>query len=214
MRITKQGRRGYDLFVSDDGVNFDVITRNGLGDPYNHGCRVFAITDTGLCIGTANPYYGCQVWQLDKVINNAEVLDASGKYDKKNGGDLTVGVFFKENTLEKIECDYVVLEEGKDYEITEGGVTFKEEFLMAFDKDSKHNFTFFFNVGARGHYALDVVDTTGQADGPTTPTTPENNKPVVTPGTGDETGIGTYMMLLFASCVVALGAVIARRREN
>lgn len=61
-----QGERGFDLFVSEDGENFDVITRDGFGDPYNHGCRVFAITDSGLCVGTANPFYGTQVWLLNE----------------------------------------------------------------------------------------------------------------------------------------------------
>ena len=30
--------------------------------PYNHGLRAFATTDQGLCLGTANPFYGTQVW--------------------------------------------------------------------------------------------------------------------------------------------------------
>lgn len=64
-RYLSRGERGFDLFVSEDGVNFDTITRDGFGDPYNHGCRVFAITDSGLCVGTANPFYGTQVWLLD-----------------------------------------------------------------------------------------------------------------------------------------------------
>ena len=59
-----EGERGFDLLVSDDGVNFSVITRNGFGDPYNHGLRVFAITNSGLSIGTANPFYGTQIWNL------------------------------------------------------------------------------------------------------------------------------------------------------
>lgn len=70
------GERGFDLLVSDDGVNFDVITRNGFGDPYNHGCRVFAITDQGLCLGTANPFYGTQVWKLtDLTAEDPDVTD-------------------------------------------------------------------------------------------------------------------------------------------
>lgn len=70
------GERGFDLLVSDDGVNFDVITRNGFGDPYNHGCRVFAITDQGLCLGTANPFYGTQVWKLtDLTAEDPDVSD-------------------------------------------------------------------------------------------------------------------------------------------
>lgn len=64
--------RGFDLYVSEDGVNFETITINGFGDPYNHGLRVFASTDAGLCIGTANPFYGTQIWMLDEVTTEVE----------------------------------------------------------------------------------------------------------------------------------------------
>lgn len=59
-----KGTRGFDLYVSEDGVNFETITKNGFGDPYNHGLRVFAVTNSGLSIGTANPFYGTQIWTL------------------------------------------------------------------------------------------------------------------------------------------------------
>ena len=49
--------RGFDLIVSSDGTNFQTISRNGFGDNNNHGLRVFAVTDSGLAIGTANPYH-------------------------------------------------------------------------------------------------------------------------------------------------------------
>ena len=68
-----KSEEGYDLFVSNDGVNFDVITRDGMGDPYNYGSRVFAITNSGLCIGTANPFYGAQVWLLDEDLMMGDV---------------------------------------------------------------------------------------------------------------------------------------------
>lgn len=55
-------KRGFDLYVTEDGVNFETITIDGFGDPYNHGLRVFATTDQGLCLGTANPFYGTQIW--------------------------------------------------------------------------------------------------------------------------------------------------------
>ena len=67
-----QGERGFDLFSTEDGVNFKTITRNGFGDPYNHGCRVFAKTNDGLCVGTANPFYGTQIWKLNSSSSNAE----------------------------------------------------------------------------------------------------------------------------------------------
>lgn len=82
-RYLSQGERGFDLFVSDDGVNFDVLTRDGFGDPYNHGCRVFAITDSGLCIGTANPFYGTQVWLIDKGEEEGELLLGDVNFDKE-----------------------------------------------------------------------------------------------------------------------------------
>lgn len=54
--------RGFDLYVSEDGINFETVTIDGFGDPYNHGLRVFAEAGPGLCIGTANPFYGTQLW--------------------------------------------------------------------------------------------------------------------------------------------------------
>ena len=62
LNYLRKAHRGFDLYVSEDGVNFETITTNGFGDPYNHGLRVFAVTDQGLCVGTANPFYGTQVW--------------------------------------------------------------------------------------------------------------------------------------------------------
>ena len=62
LNYLRKAQRGFDLYVSEDGVNFETITTNGFGDPYNHGLRVFAVTDQGLCVGTANPFYGTQIW--------------------------------------------------------------------------------------------------------------------------------------------------------
>lgn len=62
LNYLRKAQRGFDLYVSEDGVNFETITTKGFGDPYNHGLRVFAVTDQGLCVGTANPFYGTQVW--------------------------------------------------------------------------------------------------------------------------------------------------------
>ena len=68
-----KSEEGYDFFVSNDGLNFDVISRDGMGDPYNYGTRVFAITNSGLCIGTANPFYGAQVWLLNEGLKMGDV---------------------------------------------------------------------------------------------------------------------------------------------
>ncbi len=56
--------KGFDLLVSNDGVNFDAITRNGFGDGTNHGLRTLCSTDSGLFMGTANPFHSTQLWKL------------------------------------------------------------------------------------------------------------------------------------------------------
>lgn len=62
LNYLRTAKRGFDLYVTEDGVNFETVTIDGFGDPYNHGLRVFATTDQGLCLGTANPFYGTQIW--------------------------------------------------------------------------------------------------------------------------------------------------------
>ena len=62
LHYMRTASRGFDMYVTSDGVNFETLTTSGFGDPYNHGLRVFAITNQGLCLGTANPFYGTQLW--------------------------------------------------------------------------------------------------------------------------------------------------------
>lgn len=62
----KQSVPGFDLLVTKDGVNFEVVTNDGFGDPSNHGVRTLTSADDGknLFVGTANPFYGGQMWKL------------------------------------------------------------------------------------------------------------------------------------------------------
>ena len=68
---------GFDLLVSKDGVNFDVITSDGFGDAANHGLRCITSTEQGVFLGTANPYYGTQLWRMysdaDKPLDHVHV---------------------------------------------------------------------------------------------------------------------------------------------
>ena len=71
---------GFDMFVSEDGVHFDTITTNGMGDPYNQGLRALSRNDSDdnpwLCTGTANPFYGTQIWRLE-----GEGLNRTGTHE-------------------------------------------------------------------------------------------------------------------------------------
>ena len=63
--LTKS-EEGFDLLVTEDGINFKAISRDGLGDKFNHGVRTFAVNDNGLFLGTANPFFGTQVWHVEE----------------------------------------------------------------------------------------------------------------------------------------------------
>ena len=70
--------RGFDIFTLDSNLNVKTVTTNGFGDPYNHGCRTFAVTDDNLIVGTANPFYGTQIWTLS---DNKYDLNEDSKVD-------------------------------------------------------------------------------------------------------------------------------------
>lgn len=82
-KYLSEGERGFDLLVSEDGLNFNTITTDGFGDPYNHGLRVFATTNEGLCLGTANPFNGTQVW---KIVDNTVTETPDTEEDNTNPG--------------------------------------------------------------------------------------------------------------------------------
>lgn len=74
--------RGFDIFTLDSNLNVKTVTTNGFGDPYNHGCRTFAVTDDNLIVGTANPFYGTQIWTLAESKSDADYdINSDGKVD-------------------------------------------------------------------------------------------------------------------------------------
>jgi len=103
---------GFDLFVSEDGVNFEPVTVNGFGNEENYGGRVLLPTKYGLFVCVANPFGGAQVWRLDdmrtelqpnipKVIalKIGETLKASVRgMNVPNGANIQ---------LAPVDCDYV-----------------------------------------------------------------------------------------------------------
>jgi hypothetical protein len=56
---------GFQLFVTEDGVNFEPVTLNGFGDKFNYGGRVLVPSEHGFYTLLANPFYGGQVWRID-----------------------------------------------------------------------------------------------------------------------------------------------------
>lgn len=56
-------RMGFDLYRSSDGIHFSAITLNGFGDPFDFGVRTLQSTPYGLFLGTANYYYGANLYR-------------------------------------------------------------------------------------------------------------------------------------------------------
>lgn len=55
---------GFELYCTTDGVHYDTVTLDGFGDKFNYGCRTLLTVDDGLLVGTANPFYGAQLWMV------------------------------------------------------------------------------------------------------------------------------------------------------
>ena len=70
----------YEITQNDDGtVDINAVTTNGFGDRYNHGLRIFAQTTDYLVIGTANPFYGTQLWRRANTVTEPESSQESSE---------------------------------------------------------------------------------------------------------------------------------------
>ncbi len=78
LKTLSTAKRGFGLYTieSKDGqLTLDTLTRDGFGDPYNHGLRAFAVNEEQgwMVIGTANPFMGTQLWRT--VLENGSASD-------------------------------------------------------------------------------------------------------------------------------------------
>src|SRR5574341_9005 len=83
---------GFDLYETTDGQHFAPITVNGFGDKFAFGVRSFASTPYGLFLGTANGWYGLQIWRgtpaesdsvKDATEEKAEIIPLSAPREEQ-----------------------------------------------------------------------------------------------------------------------------------
>jgi hypothetical protein len=55
---------GGDLYRTSDGIHWEPVFMDGLGNPDNHGIRTLETTAEGLFVGTENPFTRLEVWLL------------------------------------------------------------------------------------------------------------------------------------------------------
>lgn len=77
-----KSKRGFNLFeISEDaqgGVKVETVADDGFGDPFNHGLRIFCNTDDYMLVGTANPFYGTQLWRVANTLFPVHVSAGEG----------------------------------------------------------------------------------------------------------------------------------------
>lgn len=56
---------GFDLLKTADGEKWSFVLDDGFHDKYNFGGRTMVVFDDQLYVGTANPFYGAQLWRID-----------------------------------------------------------------------------------------------------------------------------------------------------
>lgn len=166
----KDGERGFDFFLSNDGTSLNVLTRTGFGDPYNDSGESFAVTNRGISIGTGNPFYGAQIWNiedLDNPVVDSIVPDTYFTYDKYVKGKLhkpiDIPITWNGNHIKEIQYQYLPLTEGKDYIVTETGVRLTQAFLDTLPV-KEHRVRLTFNVGKWTDCYVNVIDTTPKDD--------------------------------------------------
>ena len=223
------GERGFDLLVSEDGINFETITNNGFGDPYNQGCRIFAVTNSGLTLGTANPFYGTQVWKitdnqrgsiLDSIIKNTNVTYNKNPEASENK-TVAFDVEFNGNTLKKIQLNYNTLKEGIDYTVTDNKIILSETLLNSLDVDN-YSLEFIFSTGSRAYTTLNVVDEADSKNEPITKPTTNPNVPIKPENTNNsslnklpKTGavISAGVIVLIGLVALCAGSFLLRKKS-
>ncbi|QOL35395.1 hypothetical protein BL8807_04465 [Bifidobacterium lemurum] len=213
-----QGERGFDLLVSSDGTTFQTITRDGFGDANNHGLRVFAATNTGLNIGTANPYQGSQIWTLSdgSVIEDSVLEQTEYEYDKYAGSDqhkpVDVRIDLKGNTVSEVRYNHAALTKDVDYTITDDGIQLATTFLDGLDTGAAASFQILFNVGARASFTVAVTDTTPGTPGTDVPADADGSQSEAIGSTGSSVVAIVAAIVVLAAAAVVL--IVLRRRKK
>lgn len=61
--IASENASGGDLWATEDGARWIPYSLDGFQDSHNYGIRSLIATDRDLFVGTANPFYGTEIWK-------------------------------------------------------------------------------------------------------------------------------------------------------
>ena len=166
-KILSTSEIGFDAYVSDDGINFDALTTDGLGAEGNHGVRTFAQTTTGLVLGTANPYNGTQIWQI--TDNNRAPIDNSVVTAKvievvvDQSSDAVFNIKYNGNTLKSLQYKETAIDLPTDaYTINGDKAVIKANYINSLGV-GKHELRFRFSNNSFQDVTINVTSKEKQA---------------------------------------------------
>ena len=199
-----KSKRGFNLFeitdrsAANEGVTVGTVTDNGFGDPFNHGLRIFCDTDDYMVVGTANPFYGTQLW---RVRNTQYAVNVSATEGGSASADVERAAKGSKVTLTATANKGYHF---KEWNVLKGNVSIENN---AFEMPDG-------SVSIQAVFEKDAVE-------PTTPTTPAkpatDTKPSTTP-TGvtstPSTGSSVLGMAVAAAVALIAGAAILVKKKQ
>ena len=199
-----KSKRGFNLFeitdrsAANEGVTVGTVTDNGFGDPFNHGLRIFCDTDDYMVVGTANPFYGTQLW---RVRNTQYAVNVSATEGGSASADVERAAKGSKVTLTATANKGYHF---KEWNVLKGNVSIENN---AFEMPDG-------SVSIQAVFEKDAVE-------PTTPTTPAkpatDTKPSTTP-TGvtstPSTGSSVLGMAFAAAVALIAGAAILLKKKQ
>lgn len=199
-----KSKRGFNLFeitdrsAANEGVTVGTVTDNGFGDPFNHGLRIFCDTDDTWVVGTANPFYGTQLW---RVRNTQYAVNVSATEGGSASADVERAAKGSKVTLTATANKGYHF---KEWNVLKGNVSIENN---AFEMPDG-------SVSIQAVFEKDAVE-------PTTPTTPAkpatDTKPSTTP-TGvtstPSTGSSVLGMAVAAAVALIAGAAILLKKKQ
>ncbi len=199
-----KSKRGFNLFeitdrsAANEGVTVGTVTDNGFDDPFNHGLRIFCDTDDYMVVGTANPFYGTQLW---RVRNTQYAVNVSATEGGSASADVERAAKGSKVTLTATANKGYHF---KEWNVLKGNVSIENN---AFEMPDG-------SVSIQAVFEKDAVE-------PTTPTTPAkpatDTKPSTTP-TGvtstPSTGSSVLGMAVAAAVALIAGAAILLKKKQ
>lgn len=199
-----KSKRGFNLFeitdrsAANEGVTVGTVTDNGFGDPFNHGLRIFCDTDDYMVVGTANPFYGTQLW---RVRNTQYAVNVSATEGGSASADVERAAKGSKVTLTATANKGYHF---KEWNVLKGNVSIENN---AFEMPDG-------SVSIQAVFEKDAVE-------PTTPTTPAkpatDTRPSTTP-TGvtstPSTGSSVLGMAVAAAVALIAGAAILLKKKQ